>query len=114
MGNVIGVLDAGPGTSVLLDAHMDTVGVTEPDAWSHPPHGEIADDTLWGRGAMDMKGQLAAVIHAVAALCDRLQRGRVIICASVAEELAEGAGLLPVLASLQPDLCEAPRVDRCD
>lgn len=110
LGNVVGILDAGPGATVVLDAHMDTVGVTNPKDWAHSPRGEIADDALWGRGAMDMKGQLAAAIHAVAGLRGRLRSGRVVVCASVAEELAEGVGLLPVLETQLPDrvvVCEA-------
>lgn len=109
-GNVTGTLDAGPGPCVLLDSHMDTVGVTDASAWTRDPAGEIADGKLYGRGAMDMKGQLAASIHGVAALRDRLTAGRVVISASVAEELAEGPMLVPVLERVRPDrvvVCEA-------
>ncbi len=109
-GNVTGTLDAGPGPCVLLDSHMDTVGVTDPAAWTRDPTGEIADGALYGRGAMDMKGQLAASIHGVAALRDTLRAGRVVISASIAEELAEGPALMPVLEAVRPDrvvICEA-------
>lgn len=110
LGNVTGTLDAGPGPCVLLDAHMDTVGVTDPEAWSRDPHGEIVDGRLYGRGSVDMKGPLAAAIHGVAALRESLRGGRVVVSASVAEELAEGPPLLPVLDRHRPDrvvICEA-------
>jgi putative selenium metabolism hydrolase len=110
IGNVTGTLDAGPGPVVLLDSHMDTVGVTDPAAWSRSPAGEIADGRLYGRGAMDMKGPLAASIHGAAALRDTLRAGRVVVSASITEELAEGPSLLPVLDRHRPDrvvICEA-------
>ncbi|HWK27820.1 MAG TPA: YgeY family selenium metabolism-linked hydrolase [Solirubrobacter sp.] len=109
-GNVTGTLDAGPGPCLLLDSHMDTVGVTDPAAWTRDPAGEIADGKLYGRGAMDMKGQLAACIHGIAALRGTLRCGRIVVSASIAEELAEGPALLPVLEAARPDrvvICEA-------
>ena len=110
LGNVIGSLGNGGGRCVLFDAHMDTVGVTEPAAWTHSPEGEIADGRLYGRGAMDMKGPLAACLHGVAALRDRLPAGRVVVTATVAEELVEGPALTAVAEEVRPDLvviCEA-------
>jgi putative selenium metabolism hydrolase len=95
---------------VLIDSHMDTVGVTEPSAWSHPPSGERVDGRVYGRGAMDMKGPLAASMYGVAALAGTLERGRVIVCASIAEELVEGPALVAVAERVQPDavvICES-------
>lgn len=110
LGNVTGTLDAGSGPCVLLDSHMDTVGVTDPAAWTHSPCGEIADGALYGRGSMDMKGPLAASIHGAAALRGTMRTGRIVISASVSEELAEGHPLLSVLERHRPDfviVCEA-------
>jgi putative selenium metabolism hydrolase len=109
LGNVIGTLERGPGRSVLLDAHMDTVGVTDPSAWSHDPSGEIASGRLYGRGAMDIKGPLAAAIHGAASLVAD-GTGRVVVSASVAEELVEGPALAEVAKRVLPDtvvICEA-------
>jgi putative selenium metabolism hydrolase len=107
LGNVVGALDRGGGPCVLFDAHMDTVGVTDPAAWSADPAGERRDGRLYGRGAMDMKGPLAAVVHgAVAAEA----AGRVVVCASIAEELVEGAATVEVARRVRPDvavICEA-------
>lgn len=56
---------------VLLMSHMDVVPVvpgTEAD-WTHPPFGgEIVDGTVWGRGAIDCKGSLIAMLEAANAL----------------------------------------------
>jgi putative selenium metabolism hydrolase len=109
LGNVLGTLRLGPGPTVLLDSHMDTVGVTDASAWSRDPRGEVVDGRLFGRGAMDMKGPLAAAVHGVAALRGE-GRGTVVVCASVAEELVEGVALARVAERVRPDrvvICEA-------
>jgi len=107
LGNVIGTLDAGPGPCVLFDAHMDTVGVSDPGAWSADPAGELRGGRLYGRGSLDMKGPLAALVHGAAAA--RLERGRVVVSASIAEEMIEGYATVAVARSVQPDvavICE--------
>lgn len=109
-GNVAGTLDGGPGPTVLLDAHMDTVGVTDPSQWSHSPQGERAGERLYGRGTMDMKGPLAAAVYAAASLSREDLRGRVVVSASVCEELVEGPALVAVAERMRPDfvvICEA-------
>jgi len=106
LGNVVGTLDAGPGPCVLFDAHMDTVGVSDPAAWSADPAGERRDRRLYGRGALDMKGPLAAVVHGAAAASPG---GRVVVCASIAEEMIEGFATVAVARRVRPDvavICE--------
>ncbi|MBT2469335.1 M20/M25/M40 family metallo-hydrolase [Streptomyces sp. ISL-66] len=45
---------------LMLLGHADVVGA-QPDQWNRPPFsGEVADGRVWGRGALDMKGQVAA------------------------------------------------------
>jgi putative selenium metabolism hydrolase len=102
LGNVVGTIGSGDGPCVLIDAHMDTVGVTQPSEWSHDPFGEIARDRLYGRGAMDMKGPLASAIYGIAALKNVLTSGQVIVSASIAEELVEGTALLAVAERERP------------
>lgn len=53
---------------ILLLAHMDVVPADAEDSprWRHPPFaGAVADGYLWGRGAMDDKGSLMAILEAV-------------------------------------------------
>ena len=60
--NVVGVLEGrAPGRSLMLCGHMDTVGVIGMDAPFDPVQ---RDGRLYGRGAQDMKGGLAAMLGA--------------------------------------------------
>jgi len=50
---------------LVFAGHTDVVPPGEPANWSHPPFaGEIAEDTLYGRGAVDMKGAIACALAA--------------------------------------------------
>ncbi len=56
------------GPTLCLLGHVDTV-LAHPEAWSHDPwSGDLADGYLWGRGAIDMKSQVAAEAVAGASL----------------------------------------------
>lgn len=71
LGNVLGRVGDGP-TVVALDGHMDTVGVGDPSTWSRDPYlGEERDGVVYGRGAGDQEGGLAAAVHG-AAIAKRL------------------------------------------
>jgi putative selenium metabolism hydrolase len=110
LGNVLGVLGGAPGLCVVLDAHLDTVGTTDAADWSHSPGGELADGRIYGRGAADMKGPLCAALLGVAGLSADLRSGSVVVAATVAEELVEGAALTYVLKHLSADhviICES-------
>ena len=56
------------GPTLTLLGHVDTVRA-DPEEWSRDPWGgEVAEEQVWGRGALDMKGQVAAEVAAAAAL----------------------------------------------
>lgn len=56
------------GPTLLYLGHVDTV-LADPHEWSHDPwSGEVFEGSLWGRGALDMKSQVAAEAVAGAAL----------------------------------------------
>ena len=55
--------------TLLFNGHLDVVPVGDGEAWRLPPFGgKVASGKLWGRGAVDMKGGIAAMIEAAAAV----------------------------------------------
>jgi succinyl-diaminopimelate desuccinylase len=92
--NVIACLDGGAGGATLcLEGHTDVVTEGDARAWRHGPwSGAVEDGRLYGRGAADMKGGLAAAMIAAAALKRAGCRfgGRLVVAALVDEE----AGML--------------------
>ena len=85
--NVVGVLEGTVrGRTIMLCGHTDTVGVAGMTAPFDPV---IRDGRLYGRGAQDMKGGVAAMIDAVRVACDRgFRKGRIVIAAVADEEYA--------------------------
>ena len=76
---------SGGGRSLMLNAHMDTVGVA---GMTDPFAPRIEGGRLYGRGAQDMKGSLAACMLAAADAKRRRLRGDVIVTAVADEEFA--------------------------
>jgi acetylornithine deacetylase/succinyl-diaminopimelate desuccinylase-like protein len=101
----------GEGPSLLLLSHTDTV-LADPAEWTVDPwSGELLDGHVWGRGALDMKSQVAANAVTIASLAREGFRpaGDLIFAATADEEVGEGTpyGL--------EWLCEAhPDALRCD
>ena len=90
---------------LLIHGHLDVVPA-EPKEWTYDPFaGEIADDCLWGRGAVDMKDMDAMVLAMVR---DRMRTGRKpprdVVLAFVADEEAGGVFGAQWLVDNQPDL----------
>jgi acetylornithine deacetylase/succinyl-diaminopimelate desuccinylase-like protein len=101
----------GDGPSLMLLGHTDVV-LADPGEWSVPPFSGLErDGHLWGRGALDMKGQVAAEAVAVAALAREgwSGGGDLIYCAVADEEVGDGWGL-PWLIEHHPDLVRADYV----
>ncbi len=94
----------GDGPSLLLLSHTDTV-VADAAEWALDPwSGEFRDGEVWGRGALDMKGQVAASAVAIASLAREGFRpaGDLVFVAAADEEVGEGFGL-PWLCEEHPD-----------
>jgi acetylornithine deacetylase len=84
--NVVAVARGrGSGRSLMLNAHMDTVGVA---GMTEPFEPRLENGRLYGRGAYDMKGSLAACMLATAESAGRGLRGDVILTAVSDEEFA--------------------------
>jgi len=65
-------LGNGNGPKIMLNGHLDTVGVQRPERWKHPPFAGIEKNgRIYGRGAADMKGGMAAAIMALIAFSKR-------------------------------------------
>lgn len=96
MGNAIGKVGDGA-RKVVLDAHMDTVGVGDAGAWDHDPfEGKVEDGIVFGRGASDNKGAVAAEVYAGALMAERGLDGAdatIYVVGTVMEEDCDGLAL---------------------
>ncbi|MBF6606237.1 MAG: M20/M25/M40 family metallo-hydrolase [Chloroflexi bacterium] len=90
------------GLRLILNGHMDTKPAGERADWRRDPTtAEVSDGRLHGLGAADMKGALAAMLHAAAALgAEGLPvRGELVLVFSADEEASGTLGLSHVLAT---------------
>ena len=99
----------GDGPTLLFLSHTDVV-LADAAEWSADPFGgELRDGAVWGRGALDMKGQVAASAVALASLAREgfEPAGDLIFAATADEEVGDGFGA--------QWLCEThPDAVRCD
>ena len=106
IGNAIGVVGFGK-PAILFDAHLDTVGIHDRNLWQHDPYkGKYAGGHVYGRGAAENKGALAAIIYGVKAMKEAgLLCGTVYVTGSTFEEDCDGLGLWYALAKtgLKPE-----------
>lgn len=106
-GNVIALIKGrGDAPSVMFNTHLDHVDAGDSEAWPHPPfEGVIDDGKVWGRGASDIKGPLAAQVHGVAQIISDAEPppGDVYVTAVVQEECG-GLGARHLVTYLEPDL----------
>lgn len=92
LGNLLGRVGSGP-LVVALDGHIDTVGIGDRSTWSRDPYaGEITDGVIYGRGASDQEGGVAAAVYGAhiareAGLLDGVQLW---VTATVMEEDCDG------------------------
>jgi acetylornithine deacetylase/succinyl-diaminopimelate desuccinylase-like protein len=107
--NVAARLRGGDGPVLALLSHTDTV-LADPAEWARDPwSGELVDDEIWGRGALDMKGQAAASAVAFASLAREgfSPDGELVFLSVADEEVGDGWGLR-WLVEAHPDAA------RCD
>lgn len=116
-GNVTGRLRGrGPGPRLLFDGHLDTVPVADAAAWTHPPFApEEVDGKLYGRGASDMKGAVAAFTAAAGFFArDREFPGEIWVAGVVHEECFEGVAARKISEAVQPDYVVIGEASQCD
>jgi acetylornithine deacetylase/succinyl-diaminopimelate desuccinylase-like protein len=98
----------GDGPSLALCGHLDVVPVGELDAWKHPPFAGVLDDDgfVWGRGAVDMKAQVATRAAALVALVQSgiTPAGDVRLIAQSDEEVNSAGVGMRWLVEHRPDL----------
>jgi acetylornithine deacetylase/succinyl-diaminopimelate desuccinylase-like protein len=98
----------GTGPSLALLGHTDVVPVDDPEGWTHPPFAGHVDDAgyIWGRGAADMKNEIATRAVAMAALARAGARGNgdvLLIAEADEEDGSEDVGLR-WLVGARPDI----------
>lgn len=100
--SVVGIIrGSGGGHSLMLNAHIDTVGV---EGMSDPFSGAIRGRKLFGRGAYDMKGSVAACVGAMRALASaRTFLPGDVMVALVADEEFASIGSADLLGRYRPD-----------
>lgn len=88
--NVVALLrGSSPGKTILLEGHTDVVTPGDVSKWKyHPFDGKLIDGRIYGRGACDTKGNLAAAIIAAKAIKDSGLNfsGKIVLCIPVDEE----------------------------
>jgi putative selenium metabolism hydrolase len=105
MGNVIGRIKGGKGRMILFDGHLDHIQPGDPSSWKHAPYSaEVVDDLVYGRGTVDMKGALAAMIYGCASASIE---GEVVLTCVVHEETNEGVATRAIIEErdLKPAGC---------
>ena len=106
-GDVVGTIEGSVnGQTVVFDGHMDTVDPGDRMNWRADPYSaKVIGNTIYGRGACDMKGGLASMIFAGAIVkqTGRL-KGRLVIACVVHEEPCEGLGIRKIIEEIgEPD-----------
>ena len=107
-GNVLGRVGSGREV-VALDGHLDTVGVGDRSTWSRDPYrAEVVDGVIYGRGASDQEGGVAAAVHGarIAKELGLLDGVQLWVTGSVMEEDCDGLCWQYVLREkvLQPEV----------
>ena len=92
-GNLFGRIGRGP-RLIAIDAHVDTVGLGDPEEWPHDPYkGKLEKGVVYGRGAGDQKGAVPAMVYAGQIIKDLQLAGgdwSLLLAFTVSEEDCDG------------------------
>ncbi|WP_268890012.1 M20/M25/M40 family metallo-hydrolase [Limosilactobacillus urinaemulieris] len=86
-----------PGKVLAFAGHMDTVATSDPAKWKYPPFsGEIVNGNIYGRGSVDMKGGLTAMVISLIQMkkAGLPKHGKVRLLLSVDEEVGGQGSML--------------------
>lgn len=99
--NAVGVFPGdGGGKSLMFNGHLDTVGVS---GMTEPFAARIENGLLYGRGAQDMKGGVAAALLAAATLAQQSPLKGDVVVAAVADEEYKSLGTRALLEEVKTD-----------
>ncbi|MFA4874446.1 MAG: YgeY family selenium metabolism-linked hydrolase [bacterium] len=109
LGSIIGRIGSGK-TLIAIDAHVDTVDSGNRALWSFDPFkGHVRDGRVWGRGAADQKGGMAAMIAAGRMMKELGIEGdfTVLFTGTVMEEDCDGLCWRHLIKEdgIKPDVC---------
>jgi len=107
MGNIIGFIGHGK-KKIMMDAHIDTVGIGDRSAWKVDPFGGVLkNNVIYGRGATDQKLSMASMVYAGKAIKELGLEGdyTLMVVGSVMEEDCDGLPLLHIInkEKIRPD-----------
>ncbi|MCU0984067.1 MAG: M20/M25/M40 family metallo-hydrolase [Acetobacteraceae bacterium] len=109
--NLVSVLKgARPGRRIVLSGHLDTYPAGDPARWTTPPYQpSVRNGHLYGRGAADMKGGIAAAIAVIASLAARRDWAGEVVLALAGDEESMGRDgslfLLETVPAVRGDVC---------
>lgn len=105
LGNVIAEIKGGGRGRIMFEGHMDHVPEGKMESWNVNPYsGEIIDGRLYGRGSVDMKSSIAAMISAASRMKEL--EDDIYFAFVVHEEDQEGFGIRHVIedCNIRPDI----------
>jgi putative selenium metabolism hydrolase len=107
MGNILGRIGSGK-TVIMMDAHIDTVGIGDPKEWAWDPYkGKVEDGYVYGRGAGDQRAGMACMVYAAKIIKDLGLLGdyTLWVVGSVQEEDCDGLSWVYILKEdgIRPD-----------
>jgi acetylornithine deacetylase len=102
--NVIGKLGEGP-IKLMLCTHTDVIPALDEKLWHSPPFkATVKGDRIYGRGAVDAKGPLAAAMEAMLRLAKEGNTGCVALAAVVEEETGRSVGARKLMEKYRPEM----------